>query len=101
VGEQGGAMMSRPELSLEAFSKVVEAIYDCALNPEHWRETLRLIVELTESEKAAIGITDHEQGRVVRLYHWGYDEQYIRLYVQKFAGTNPFLILLSHCATAV
>ena len=35
--------MARSVPSLEAFSKVVEAIYDCALHPEHWRDTLRMM----------------------------------------------------------
>jgi hypothetical protein len=32
------------DISLETFSKVVESIYDCALDANHWLETLRLIV---------------------------------------------------------
>ena len=31
------------EIPLEAFSKVVEAIYDCALDPTHWREAVRMV----------------------------------------------------------
>jgi hypothetical protein len=31
------------DISLETFSKVA-SIYDCALDPNHWLETLRLIV---------------------------------------------------------
>lgn len=87
-------MPNNEHLSLEAFSKVVEAIYDCALNPDHWRETLRLIVQLTESEKAGLGITDHGHGgaRSVRLYEYGYDEKYLKLYFQQYGSMNPLFV---------
>jgi len=29
-----------PDLPLQAFSKVVEDIYDCALGPDRWQETV-------------------------------------------------------------
>lgn len=87
--------MNQPEHSLEAFSKVVEAIYDCALNPENWRETLRLITEFTESEKAGMGITEHGyhgQARSVRLYEYGYDENSLKLYFKKYGAMNPLFV---------
>jgi len=52
-------MMARCEPSLEEFSEVVGAIYDCAFNPEGWREALRLVGEFTESPCLVIGITDY------------------------------------------
>jgi hypothetical protein len=61
-------------VSLEAFSKVVEAIYDCALEPERWRETLPLICELMHSPFAALGIHDYDQRTTGRVFDFGWDE---------------------------
>jgi hypothetical protein len=83
-------MMVRSEPTLEAFSNAVEAIYDCALNLECWREALRTIGELTDSPCMAIGITDHAQQRVVNDIYRGYDPAYMKVYFEKFAA-NPLL----------
>ena len=47
--------------SLGAFSDTVEVIYDCALNPQRWRDTLRLVGQLTDTPSIAIGIMDYDQ----------------------------------------
>ena len=39
-----------PDVPLETFSKVVEAIYDCALDPTRWQNTIRLTAELCRSQ---------------------------------------------------
>ena len=83
--------MTRRECSLDAFSKVVEAIYDCALNPDHWRETLRLVAELTDTPKIAIGVMDYAQERLVYNVEYGHDPAYWQVYLDKFA-VNPLLI---------
>ena len=80
--------MTRRECSLEAFSKVVEAIYDCALNPEGWRQTLRLIGGLTDTPCIGLGITDYDQQRVVYGVNSGYDPAYLKIYFERFA-VNP------------
>jgi hypothetical protein len=51
--------------SLGAFSDTVEAIHDCALNPQRWRDTLRLVGQLTDTPIIAIGIMDYDQERLV------------------------------------
>src|SRR5215813_1656476 len=80
--------MARPNRSLDAFSKAVEAIYDCALNPDGWRQTLRLIGGLTDSPCMGLGITDYAQNRVVHGVTYGYDPAYMEVYFSKFA-VNP------------
>jgi hypothetical protein len=40
-----------PEVPLETFSKVVEAIYDCALDPSHWRKVLGILIELSPKHR--------------------------------------------------
>jgi DNA-binding CsgD family transcriptional regulator/PAS domain-containing protein len=87
----GVAVMARSEPSLEAFSKVVEAIYDCAINPEHWRKALRLIGELTDSPCVAIGITDYTRARIAHNVEYGHDPAFWKIYLKKFAA-NPMFI---------
>ena len=64
--------------SIQAFSRVVESIYDATMEPANWPETLRLISELTESSKTGMGIVDHAQKRHVLGYSHGYEERYVR-----------------------
>jgi hypothetical protein len=49
-----------PGISLETFSKVVEAVYDCALDPSHWPETLGLIIELSRSQNSSLEVCNLE-----------------------------------------
>ena len=75
---------------LETFSKVVEAIYDCALDPTRWQDTIRLIAELCRSQVCIIGVHDYANGRSELAYTLGYEERFIRLHEEKYAAMNPF-----------
>ena len=75
---------------LETFSKVVEAIYDCALDPTRWQDTIRLIAELCRSQVCIIGVHDYANGRSELAYNLGYEERFIRLHEEKYAAMNPF-----------
>jgi len=55
--------MAQSELSLEAFSKVVEAIDDCAFEPGRWRDALRLIADITASDRLNLAFGRQEQIR--------------------------------------
>ena len=83
--------MARSSSSREVFSSVVEAIYDCALNPECWPDALRLIGEVTHSSNVAVGTLDRDQKRLVSGAEHGYDPAYWKVYLQEFAD-NPLLI---------
>jgi hypothetical protein len=63
--------MAQP--SAKAFSKVVETIYDCALDLRHWGEALRLVGDLTLSSNVAMGTMDYDQKRLVNAVEYGYD----------------------------
>ena len=84
--------MAQPPLSLAAFSNVVEAIYDCALNFENWQTVLPLIAKLIDSPKITMGITDYSVTREIRLYQHGFEEKYVRQHFEKFAAANPVFI---------
>jgi DNA-binding CsgD family transcriptional regulator/PAS domain-containing protein len=81
--------MPKCEPSIREFSKVVEAIYDCAIDPDHWRATLPMICEFMISPYGALAIHDYDQERTGRLYDHGFDEQYLRLYAEKYGALNP------------
>jgi DNA-binding CsgD family transcriptional regulator/PAS domain-containing protein len=79
------------EPSLEAFSKVVEAIYDSAIDAQRWRTALPLISALTNSPVASMGIIDHVQQRLAMTHIHGWDDDTLKAY-EKYGGTNPLFI---------
>jgi hypothetical protein len=80
--------MGRADPSLRDFSKAVEAIYDCALNPHGWRDTLRLIGGLTHSTHVAIGTMDYDQKQLLNAIEYGYDQAAWNTYLEKYS-VNP------------
>lgn len=84
--------MAQSQLSVAAFSGVIEGIYDCAINSGNWQNVLPRIAELIDSPKISMGITDYAVTREVRLFQHGYDERYVKLYLEKYAAANPILI---------
>lgn len=76
--------------SLEDFSAVVEAIYDCVIEPERWREAVRMISALCESPYGSINVFDLETSDNVRLYDYGYSPDYWYEY-QCYASEHPIV----------
>ena len=52
--------------NLQELSDLIAAIYDCALEPERWREALPRLLALTQSPCGALVIHDYEQARTGR-----------------------------------
>jgi DNA-binding CsgD family transcriptional regulator/PAS domain-containing protein len=78
------------EVPLETFSKVIEAIYDCALDPNRWQNTIGQFAELLESQRCVLGVHDYESGQSELAFQLGYeDEKYWRLHESKYRGMNP------------
>ncbi len=80
-----------PDLPLGTFSKVVESVYDCALDPTHWPETVGMIAELCRSQYCALGVIDLENADTLLAYQVGIDEHYQRLAEGKYAAMNPVI----------
>jgi DNA-binding CsgD family transcriptional regulator/PAS domain-containing protein len=76
-------------ISPQALSDAIGAIYDCALEPDHWPKAMRRVTELTASTAMGMGITDHRHKRKVRFYDYGYSEDDMRIYFEKYATGNP------------
>src|SRR5262245_26254320 len=62
----------RQEVPLETFSKVVEAVYDCALDHTRWQDTLRLTAELCHAQTCILTVADFAAGRYDLAYKWGH-----------------------------
>ena len=79
------------DISLETFSRVVEAIYDCALDPNRWHQTVRQIASLSESQVCMLGVHDYTNGHSELSFKLGYDDpHWIRLHEETYKGMNPF-----------
>jgi DNA-binding CsgD family transcriptional regulator/PAS domain-containing protein len=85
-------MSDIPGISAQALSDAIGAIYDCALEPDRWPETMRQITELTASAAMGMGIIDHKHKHNVRLYDYGYSEEDMRIYFEKYAAMNPAFV---------
>ena len=77
-------------MPLEAFSEVVEAIYDCALKPNLWSKTVRLIADVCESQVCIIGVHEFGNAHSELAFNWGYEDYYIRLHEEKYRNADPF-----------
>jgi DNA-binding CsgD family transcriptional regulator/PAS domain-containing protein len=82
--------VKRSDVPLETFSKVVEEIYDCALDPNRWHAAVRMIAGLLESQWCVLGIHDFANDFSELTFKLGYeDEEYWRLHETKYRGMNP------------
>ena len=73
----------KSEIPLETFSKVVESIYDCALNPNRWIDTADMIAQLVGAEICLLGVHDMKNvHHGVMFGPRGINESYERLYAE-------------------
>ena len=86
-----GQVGTCPDIPVEAFSKIVEAIYDCALDPSRWQKTVGVITDLCRSHYGFLGLIDLENQRNELTFHVGYAERYQRLYEDTYGAMNPFI----------
>ncbi len=81
--------MPRGEASVSELSKAIEAIYDCAIDPERWRTTLPALGKIMDSPYGALAIHDYSRQFTDRVYDFGYSQEYLRSYQEKYAALNP------------
>jgi DNA-binding CsgD family transcriptional regulator/PAS domain-containing protein len=80
-----------PGVSLEDFSRVVEAAYDCALDPNGWQQAVRMIAGLLASQRCTLGVHDYANGCNDLMFQVGWDDaDNWRLHEEKYSGMNPF-----------
>ncbi len=80
-----------PDIPLDAFSKVVEEIYDCALDPSRWEGTIGAIAELSRSQYCVLGVIDLENKRIELTFQVGFDKKCQRLGEDKNEGMNRYI----------
>jgi DNA-binding CsgD family transcriptional regulator/PAS domain-containing protein len=81
--------MIDPEVIDEAsYTDVVGDVYDCVLEPSRWQGTLARIASLTQSASSAVIINDAFDARGGRIFEYGADQKYLRLYYERFATAD-------------
>jgi DNA-binding CsgD family transcriptional regulator/PAS domain-containing protein len=91
-GGGGRGMTDLEGISAQALSDTIGAIYDCALEPDHWPKAMQRVTELSASAAMGMGIIDHKHKHNVRLYEYGYEEGDMKIYYEKFAAMNPVFV---------
>jgi DNA-binding CsgD family transcriptional regulator len=64
-------------LSNAEFSRVVGAIYDCALDPALWPDAIREVCEATRSFAGVIGVSDLSTGASHLQQHWNFNADWL------------------------
>ena len=80
-----------PKHDLEAFSRVVEAIYDCALDPDKWRGVLPEIAGLLNSQGSTFAVYDIAKAERHRYFDYGIPEEGVKSYFETYAPLNPVM----------
>lgn len=78
-------------VQLKRFSAVVEAIYDCALDAQKWRQALPQIADLLESQSSTFAIHDMARSEGQRFFDYGIPEAEVRRYFETYAALNPLI----------
>jgi DNA-binding CsgD family transcriptional regulator/PAS domain-containing protein len=81
--------MMDEDISAQELSGTIGAIYDCALDPGHWMEAIRRLVELCESTAGGMCVHDLRNVEDVHLFEVGYTNEFSQL-VQKHYQQSPF-----------
>src|SRR6476469_10516299 len=71
-------MTGLDRLSAQTLSDTIGAIYDCALNPQHWPDTCRGIAELCDSTAGGICVHDVRQVQNDQLFVFGYEQNFLQ-----------------------
>lgn len=80
-----------PTPSVAEFSSVIEAIYDCALDPEKWPEVLPQIAGLMASDSSTFAVHDIVRNDGQRYFDYGIPEAAVRAYFETYAQLNPLM----------
>jgi DNA-binding CsgD family transcriptional regulator/PAS domain-containing protein len=77
-------MIGLEGISAQALSDTIGAIYDCALDPERWRDTCRRIAALCESTAGGMCVHDMRQVQNSRLFEFGYRPEFYELFEKHY-----------------
>jgi DNA-binding CsgD family transcriptional regulator len=77
---------------LEQALSLAGDIYDAALDPALWPETMRRICEFVGGLAAALSSADAAAGTARFYYSWGDDPDQTRIYLERYCKLNPILV---------
>jgi DNA-binding CsgD family transcriptional regulator/PAS domain-containing protein len=81
-------MIGMEGISAQTLSDTIGAIYDCALDPERWRDTCRRMAELCESPAGGMCVHDMRNVQNDHLFEFGYQPEFFEL-LQKHYAQSP------------
>ena len=74
----------------QRLSTVIGDIYDAALDPTQWPRVLELSASFVGGTASALFLKDSVRKTHNTLHTWGYDPDYIRIYIEKYGQFDPF-----------
>jgi DNA-binding CsgD family transcriptional regulator/PAS domain-containing protein len=81
-------MIDREVIDQASYTEVVGDIYDCVLEPPRWSGALARIASLTQSAASSVIINDDFDSRAGRIFEYGADQKYLRLYFERYATAD-------------
>jgi DNA-binding CsgD family transcriptional regulator/PAS domain-containing protein len=78
-------MIGLDGVSAQALSDTIGAIYDCALDPERWRDACRKMAELCDSSAGGMCVHDIRHVQNDQLFEFGYQPEFLGLFAKHYA----------------
>src|SRR5262245_32028926 len=73
----------------EQISRLIGDIYDASLDPDRWGGVLERVGSFLSTATASLVSFDAVHRNLNITKTWGYDPEYLRLYMERHASTNP------------
>ena len=77
-------MTGLDRMSAHALSDTIGAIYDCALDPDRWRDACRRMADLCESTAGGMCVHDIRNVQNDQLYEFGYQPEFLHLFEKHY-----------------
>ena len=75
------------QVSAQQLSDLIGAIYDCALDPQHWPATCRQIADLCESTGGGLCVHDLRHVQNDQLFVFGYQQEFLAKLGSRYADS--------------
>src|SRR5262245_33918013 len=75
----------------EQVSRLIGDIYDASLDPDRWEGVLEQVGSFLSTATASLASFDVVHRHLNITKNWGYDPEYLRLYLERYASTNPLI----------
>jgi DNA-binding NarL/FixJ family response regulator len=74
-----------------ALSALIGRIYDAALDPQQWPDTLKLICEFVGGHGCTLFAHDNAEPHATLFHNYNNDPEYLKLYAERFVHMNPLV----------